>query len=115
MSPSRRAPKLLAYLLAVPVLGVVYLASFFGRIAPLFRPTLTSVLGASLISRTYTGEAFKRPAPKSRVPAAVAISLAVVLVGPAVTRPPVAAAAAPAQAVVDLAMSYIGSEYVFGA
>lgn len=115
MSPSRRAPKLLAYLLAVPFLGVVYVAAFFGRIARIFGPALTPIIGAAVISTTYTGEAFKRPRRKHRIPAAVALGLAVVLVGPAVTRVPVAAAQDPQQAVVDLAMSYVGYPYVFGA
>lgn len=115
MSPSRRAPKLLAYLLAVPFLGVVYLAAFFGRIATVFRPALLPVIGASVISKVYTGEAFKRPRRKHPLPAAVALGLAVVLVGPAVSPVPVAAAQDPQQAVVDLAMHYVGYDYVFGA
>ncbi|MEO8625916.1 MAG: NlpC/P60 family protein [Candidatus Limnocylindrales bacterium] len=115
MSPSSRAPKLLAYLLAVPFLGVVYLTVFFGGLVRVFRPALTPMVGAAVITKIYTGEAFKRPRRKHRLPAAVALGLAVVLVGPAVTRVPVAAAQDPQQAVVDLAMHYVGYPYVFGA
>jgi hypothetical protein len=101
--------------LAVPVLVAVYLATFVGRITRVFRPALTPIIGVAVISHLYTGEAFKRPPKKHPLPAALALGLAVVLVGPAVTNVPVAAAQDPQQAVVDLAYQYVGYPYVFGA
>jgi cell wall-associated NlpC family hydrolase len=114
MSHNRRAPKLLAYLLAVPVFALVYLAAFATRLATVLRPAAATLLGISVIGSTYAGEAVRR-APAKPIRAVAALSLAVVLVAPAVTQPPVAAASNPQQAVVDLAMSTIGSDYRFGA
>jgi cell wall-associated NlpC family hydrolase len=114
MSHNRRAPKLLAYLLAVPIFALVYVATFATRLAMALRPTVAALLGISVIGSTYAGEAIRR-APARPIRAVAAFSLAVVLVAPAVTQPQVAAASDPQQAVVDLAMSTIGHDYVFGA
>src|SRR5690348_5557013 len=111
----RRAPNLFAYVLAVPVLVVAYIATFGGRIAKVFRPALTPLIGASVISSLYTGEAFKRPPKKHPMPAAIALGLAIALVAPAVTNVPVVAAQDPQDAVVALAYDQIGKDYVFGA
>jgi hypothetical protein len=94
---------------------VAYIATFGGRIAKVFRPALTPLIGASVISSLYTGEAFKRPPKKHPMPAAIALGLAIALVAPAVTNVPVVAAQDPQDAVVALAYDQIGKDYVFGA
>jgi len=114
MSHNRRAPKLLAYLLAVPVFALVYVAAFTTRLAMALRPAMATLLGISVIGSTYASEAVRR-APAKPIRAVAALSLAVVLVAPAVAQPPVAAAADPQQTVVDLTMSTIGADYRFGA
>src|SRR5512141_929609 len=114
MSHNRRAPKRLAYLLAVPVFAFVYVAAFATRLAVALRPTVATVLGISVIGSTYAGEAIRR-APAKPIRAAAALGLAVVLVVPAIAKVPVAAAADPQQAVVDLALSAVGHDYRFGA
>src|SRR3990172_971458 len=114
MSHNRRAPKLLAYLLAVPVFALVYVAAFTTRLAMALRPAMATLLGISVIGSTYASEAVRR-APAKPTRAVAALSLAVVLVAPAVAQPPVAAAADPQQTVVDLTMSTIGADYRFGA
>jgi len=114
MSHNRRAPKLLAYLLAVPVFALVYVAAFATRLAVALRPAMATLLGISVIGSTYASEAMRR-APAKPIRAAAALGLAVVLVAPAIAKMPVAAASDPQQAVVDLTMSTIGHDYVFGA
>ncbi|MDL2335752.1 MAG: hypothetical protein QFC55_06960, partial [Chloroflexota bacterium] len=108
----RHAPKLLAYLLAVPIFALVYAAAFTTRLAPALRPALTRLLGISVIGSTYAGEGVRR-APAKPIRAVAALSFAAVLMAPAVSQPPVAAASEPQQAVVDLAMKYVGYPYVF--
>jgi cell wall-associated NlpC family hydrolase len=114
MSHNRRAPKLLAYLLAVPIFALVYVATFATRFAMALRPSVATLLGISVIGSTYASEAIRR-APAKPIRAAAALGLAVVLVAPAITPVPVAAAADPQQAVVDLARSAVGHDYRFGA
>ena len=114
MSDNRRAPKRLAYLLAVPVFALVYLTTFATRLASALRPVITTVLGFSVIGSTYASEAISR-APAKPIRSLAALSLAAVLIAPAVAEPPVASASDPRQAVVDLTMSTIGSDYRFGA
>jgi uncharacterized membrane protein YgcG len=115
VSHNRRAPKPLALLLAVPVLGLVYLAAFFGRVARVFRPALTPVLGASIISKSFAAEALRHQPSKRPAPAMIVFALAIALIAPAVTKVPVVAAADPQSAVVALTMSTVGAPYVFGA
>src|SRR3972149_4882944 len=119
MSHNRRAPKLLAYLLAVPVFALVYVAAFTTRLAMALRPAMATLLGISVIGSpppppTSPGGPGGGAPPKP-TRAVAALSLAVVLVAPAVAQPPVAAAADPQQTVVDLTMSTIGADYRFGA
>ena len=115
VSHNRRAPKLLALFLAVPVVGLVYLAAFFGRFARIFRPALTPVVGVSIISNTFAAQALRTQPSKRPAPAIVAIALAIAVVAPAVSNVPVVVAADPQQAVVRLTMDTVGSPYVFGA
>jgi cell wall-associated NlpC family hydrolase len=115
VSHNRRAPKLLALLLAVPIIGLVYAAAFFGRFARVFRPALTPVVGASIISTTFAAQALRSEPAKRPAPAVVAIALAIALVAPAVSNVPVAVAADPQDVVVRLTMDTVGSPYVFGA
>jgi cell wall-associated NlpC family hydrolase len=75
---------------------------------------VATLLGISIIGGTYAEAAIKH-APAKPVRAAAAMGLAVILVAPVIAKVPVAAAQNPQQAVVDLAMSAIGSDYRFGA
>jgi hypothetical protein len=94
---------------------MAYMAAFAGGLAKVFRPSLTPLIGASVITGVYTGEAFKRPPKRHPIPAAVALGLAIALVAPAVSNVPVVAAQDPQDAVVALAYDQIGKDYVFGA
>ena len=114
MSHNRRAPKSVALLLAVPVVGLVYLAAFFGRLAGIFRPALTPVLGVSIIGKTFAAQALRNEPAKRPAPAMVAVALAIALVAPAVTPVPVVTAADPQDAVIRLTMDTVGAPYVFG-
>jgi cell wall-associated NlpC family hydrolase len=115
VSQNRRAPKLIALLVAVPVVALVYLAAFFGRLTRVFRPALMPMVGASIISKSFAAQALRTEPSRRPAPAVIAVALAIAIVAPAVTRVPVVAAADPQDLVVRLTMSTVGSPYVFGA
>jgi cell wall-associated NlpC family hydrolase len=114
MPDNRRAPKLLAYLLAVPIVALVYCATFGARIRAALRPAVATFLGATVVGSIYAGEAWKRT-PARPLRAAATLGLAIALVAPAISHVPTAAAADPAQAVVEAARHYLGRNFSMGA
>ena len=115
MPDNRRAPRrALTYLLAVPVIAIVYLGVFGTRIWSLLRPAVAAALGVTVIGSVYADEALKR-APATPVRAAAALALAVVLVGHGMAPAPASAAPDPAEAVIASARDYVGRGYQLGA
>ena len=110
-STSRR---FLAYLLAVPVIFVAYLAFAFSRVWAALRPAVATLLGATVIGTVYADEAIKRaPATPMRIGAVLA--LAVVLVGPGAAPSPALASGNAADSVISAARDYLGHPYQLGA
>ena len=60
MPNNRRAPKLLIYVLAVPIIAAVYAATFGTRLWAALRPAVATLLGTTVIGSIYAGEAWKR-------------------------------------------------------
>jgi hypothetical protein len=114
MPDNRTSRRLLAYLLAVPVIVLVYVAYAVGRVWAALRPGVATFLGATIIGTVYADEALKRaPATPMRVGAVLA--LAIVLVGPGAAPTPAAAASGGADAVIAAARDYLGHPYQLGA
>lgn len=111
---SRAQRKALVYLLAVPVIAIVYLGVFATRIWAALRPAVVVTLGATVIGSIYADEALKR-APATPLRAAAALALAFVLVGHGMAPAPVAAANDPSEAVIAAAREYLGRGYRLGA
>ena len=115
MSDHRRVSRrLLAYLLAVPVIVLVYVGTFGTRVWAALRPAFATVLGATVIGSVYADEALKR-APATPMRAAAVLALAIALVGTGMAPPPASAAADPANAVIAAARQYLGVPYKLGA
>ncbi len=116
MSDHRRVSRiLLAYLLAVPVIVLVYVGTFGTRVWAALRPAIATVLGVTVIGSVYADEALKR-APATPMRAAAVLALAVALVGTGTAPPPASAADAdPANAVIAAAREYLGVPYKLGA
>src|SRR5688572_22277401 len=106
MPDHRRAQRrALAYLLAIPIIAIVYLGVLGTRIWSALRPAVAVALGATVIGSVYADEAIKR-APATPVRAAAALALAVVLVGHGMAPTPASAASDPAEAVIAAARNY---------
>src|SRR5688500_561799 len=114
MPKNRRSPALLAYVFAVPVVIAMYVAIFGARVWAALRPSVATVLGATVVSSIYAGEAWRR-APATPMRMAATLSLAVVLVAPAIAPVPAAAAANPAEALVEATRQYLGLDFRMGA
>jgi cell wall-associated NlpC family hydrolase len=114
MPHSRRSPALLAYIFAVPVVIAMYVGIFGARLWAAVRPAVATLLGATVVSSIYAGEAWRR-APATPLRVAATLALAVVLVAPAVSRVPVAAAQDPAEALIDATRQYLGLDFRMGA
>lgn len=114
MSDHRRVSRrLLAYLLAVPVIVLVYVGTFGTRVWAALRPAVATVLGVTVIGSLYADEALKR-APATPMRATAVLALAVALVGPGMAPPSASAASDPAQAVIAAARGYLGVPYKLG-
>jgi cell wall-associated NlpC family hydrolase len=111
---SRAQRKALAYLLAVPVIAIVYVGVLATRLWNALRPAVAVALGATVIGSVYADEAIKR-APATPIRAAAVLALAFVLVGHGMAPAPAAAAGNPAEAVIDAAREYLGHSYQLGA
>src|SRR5688500_1822198 len=114
MPNNRRSPALLAYIFAVPVVIAMYVALFGTRIWAALRPAVATMLGATVVGSVYAGEAWRR-APATPMRMAATLSLAVVLVAPAISPVPAAAAANPAEALVAATRNYLGLDFRMGA
>jgi cell wall-associated NlpC family hydrolase len=114
MPHNRRSRTLLAYLFAVPVVTAMYAGLAGARLWAAIRPTVATLLGASVVGTIYAGEAWRR-APATPLRVGATLALAVVLVAPAVTHVPVAAAQDKAEALIDAARGYLGAEFRMGA
>jgi cell wall-associated NlpC family hydrolase len=114
MPNHRRSRALLAYIFAVPVVITVYAGIVGARVWAALRPRVATFLGATVVGSIYAGEAWRR-APATPMRVAASLALAVVLVAPAVAPVPVAAAQDPAEAVIDAAREYLGSDFRMGA
>jgi cell wall-associated NlpC family hydrolase len=113
MPDSRRTPRL-AYLLAIPVIVLVYVGTFGSRVWAALRPAVATLLGVTVIGSVYADEAFKRT-PATPMRAAAALALAIALVGPGMAAPsPVAAGSDPLEAVLSAARDYVGRGYELG-
>ena len=114
MSHHRRVShRLLAYLLAVPVIVLVYVGMFGARVWAALRPAVATVLGVTVIGSVYADEAMKR-APVTPMRAAATLALAVALVATGMAPPSASAASDPAQAVIAAARGYLGVPYKLG-
>ncbi len=114
MPDFRRAPRLLVLTLALPVIVLVYVSTFGGRLWAALRPAAATFLGATVIGSVYAEEAYRR-APATPMRAAAVLALAVALVGPGVAAPSPTYAGEPAEAVIAAAREYLGANYVLGA
>jgi cell wall-associated NlpC family hydrolase len=108
-----RARTALAYLLAVPIFVVVYLATAKRRTWTSVRPVAASAAGAMVIGSVYAGHA-ARQAGRTPLQAAVGLALAIALVVPGLAPAPAMAARNPAQAVLVEARKYLGTPYKLG-
>ena len=92
MPDNRTSRRFLAYLLAVPVIVLAYLAFASSRVWAALRPGVATFLGATVIGTVYADEALKRaPATPMRIGAVLALAIA--LVGPGAAPAPASAAA----------------------
>jgi cell wall-associated NlpC family hydrolase len=114
MSRQSRTRTLLAYLLAVPVIVLAYVSFVSARVWAALRPSVATLLGATVISTVYADEALKR-APATPMRAAAVLALAVVLVGPGMAPAPASAAGSGPEAVIAAAKDYLGHRYQMGA
>ncbi|HYI22694.1 MAG TPA: NlpC/P60 family protein [Candidatus Limnocylindrales bacterium] len=114
MPDFRRAPRLLVFTLALPVIALVYISTFGSRLWAALRPAAATFLGATVIGSVYAEEAYRR-APATPMRAAAVLALAVALVGPGVASPSPTYAGEPAEAVIAAAREYLGANYVLGA
>jgi cell wall-associated NlpC family hydrolase len=115
MPDYRRAPRrLLAYLLAVPVIVLVYVGAFGTRVWAALRPAVATFLGATVIGSVYADEALKR-APATPMRAAAVLALVIALVGHGMAPAPTFAANDPAEAVIAAAREYLDHPFRMGA
>lgn len=113
MSDKGRSPsKALVYALAVPILALVYMTTFAGRIWSVVRPYVATFLGVTVIGSLYAETAYRKT-PTPMRGAAVA-ALAVALVFPSFAAPRTVAAASPSEAVISAAMHYVGKNFKLG-
>jgi len=114
MSDHRRVSRrLFAYLLAVPVIVLVYVGMLGAHVWAALRPAVATILGVTVIGSVYADEAMKR-APVTPMRAAATVALAVALVGTGMAPPLASAASDPAQAVIAAARGYLGVPYKLG-
>lgn len=118
MPVHRRAHRrLLVFILAVPIVALVYLTTFGLRIWSAFRPIVAAMLGVTVISSVYADEAVRRvplgPARMSPLKAAAVAALAIMLVTSGMAPAPTLAAE-PNEAVVNAARDYLGANYMLG-
>ena len=115
MSDQSRAPfRLLAYVLAVPIIVLTYAGAFGTRVWVALRPSVAALLGATIIGSVYADEALKR-APQTPVRAAAVFALAIALVGHGMAPAPASAANDPVEAVIAAAKEKLGQPYRLGA
>src|SRR5688500_3959170 len=109
-----RAPyRLLAYVLAVPVVALVYVGAFGSRVWAALRPSVATLLGATVIGSVYADEALKR-APQTPVRAAAVFALAIALVGHGMAPAPASAANDPIEAVIAAAKDKLNKPFMLG-
>ena len=106
---------LLAYLLAIPVIALVYVGAFGSRVWAALRPAVATVLGVTVIGTVYADEAIKRAPAATPMRAAAVLALAVALLGTGMAPAPVAAAGDPLENVITAARDYLGHNYELGA
>src|SRR5688572_21342866 len=111
---SRTSRRLLASLLAIPVIVLAYVAFAAGRVWAAFRPSVATFLGATIIGTVYADEVLKR-APATPMRVAAVLALAIALVGPGAAPAPASAATSGAEAVIAAARDYLGHPYQLGA
>ncbi len=113
MPDSGRSPsKFLVFALALPILALVYVTTFGGRLWAVLRPGLATFLGATVIASVYGEEAYRRTPTPVRV--ASVVFLSITLVGNSFGSALPVAAADPAARVVAAARDYIGANYRLG-
>ncbi|CAN5554549.1 hypothetical protein BH23CHL7_BH23CHL7_17610 [soil metagenome] len=115
MPVERRSRRLFVYLLAVPVIVAVYVATFGARIWAALRPGVALMLGATVVGSVYVEEAWRRsPTPRvSPIRAAAVMALALVVVSAGLPSAPTRAANV-TESVIEAAESYIGTPYRLG-
>ena len=115
MSDQSRAPiRLLALVLAVPVIALAYAGAFGTRVWAAFRPSVATLLGATVIGSVYADEALRR-APQTPVRAAAVFALAIALVGHGMAPAPASAASDPVEAVIAAAKEKLDKPFQIGA
>jgi cell wall-associated NlpC family hydrolase len=114
MPDNRTSRLMLAYLLAVPVIALAYVAFAVSRVWAAIRPGVATFLGATVIGTVYADEALKR-APATPMRIAAVLALAIALVGPGTAPTPASAATDGPAAVIAAARQYLGSPYRLGA
>ena len=114
MPDNRTSRRILAYLLAIPVIVLAYVAFGAGRAWAAIRPGVATFLGATVIGTAYADAALKR-APATPMRVAAVLALAVALVGPGAAPAPASAATSGAEAVIGAARDYLGHPYQLGA
>ncbi len=79
MPDSGRSPsKLLVYALALPIIALVYVTTFGGRLWAALRPSVATFLGATVIASIYGEEAYRRTPTPVRAGSAVFLSLTLI-------------------------------------
>jgi cell wall-associated NlpC family hydrolase len=117
MPVERRLRRLFVVALAVPVIVAVYVAAISSRLWSAVRPSFAGLLGATVIGSVYVEAALRHaPAPVrvSPIRAAAVMSLALVLLSATLPAAPASAHSA-SEAVLETAMSYLGTPYRLGA
>lgn len=114
MPDHRMSRRILAYLLAVPVIAIAYLAFVASRVWAAIRPSVATLLGATVIGTVYADEALKRT-PQTPMRIAAVLALAIALVAPGAAPAPASAATNGAEAVIAAARQYLGHPYRLGA
>jgi len=114
MSVNGRSPsRMLVLALALPVLALVYVTTFGGRLWAALRPAVATFLGVTVIGSVYAETAYRKTPTPMR--AAAAVGMAVILIVPSFSAPATVAAADPAQAVIAAAKQYLGQNFQIGA
>ncbi len=108
--------RLFVLAMAVPVIVAVYAAAFGSRLCRALRPAVAALLGATVIGTVYVEEAWRRTAAPRVSPARASAVLALALVVAATGLPGATASAhSPSEKVIEIAYSYIGTPYRWGA